>query len=93
MTMELNNLQEKADYIEIKSLMIKVWWKKTTGMDTVSFKKKQDWDVYKYHYIFFSQNLLNIPHITYKDNWLITTLWRNINGMDTWWWLYWFYMK
>ena len=40
MTMELNNLQEKADYTEIKSLMIKVWWKKTTGMDTVSFEKK-----------------------------------------------------
>ena len=37
---ELNNLQEKADYIEIKSFMNKVLKRKTTGMNTVSFEKK-----------------------------------------------------
>ena len=39
MTTELNNLQEKVENIEIKSLMNKVRWKKTTGMITVSFEK------------------------------------------------------
>ena len=38
-TTELNNLQEKVENIEIKSLMNKVRWKKTTGMITVSFEK------------------------------------------------------
>ena len=43
MTTELNNLPEKADYKEIKSLMNKVCWKKTTGMDNESFEKKYTW--------------------------------------------------
>ena len=45
MTTELNNLQEKADYIEIKRFMDKVRWKQTTRMGAVSFEKKKDWDV------------------------------------------------
>ena len=40
MRTELNNLRVNAEYIEIKSLMNKVSWKKTTGMDTVRFEEK-----------------------------------------------------
>ena len=36
----VNNLREKVDYKEIKSLVNKVRCKKTTGMDTVIFEKK-----------------------------------------------------
>ena len=37
--MDLNKLRERVDYIEKKSLMNKVRWENTTGMDTVSFEK------------------------------------------------------
>ena len=39
-TTELNKLREKADNIEIKSLMNKVRGEKTTRMDTINFEKK-----------------------------------------------------
>ena len=39
-TTDLNNLRENDNYIEIKSLMNKVRWEKTIGMNTVSFKEK-----------------------------------------------------
>ena len=40
-TTDLNNLRENDNYIEIKSLMNKVRWEKTIGMNTVSFKEKK----------------------------------------------------
>ena len=39
-TTELNKLREKADNIEIKSLMNKVRGEKTTRMNTINFEKK-----------------------------------------------------
>ena len=40
-TTDLNNLRENDNYIEIKSLMNKVRWEKTIGMNTVSFGEKK----------------------------------------------------
>ena len=62
MTTELNNLQEKVENIEIKSLMNKVRWKKTTGMITVSFEKNSYMtETYRSTFKQNLQNLLNMP--------------------------------
>ena len=56
MAAELNNLREKADYIEKKSLMNKVRYEKTTRMENkITGLRRLEKPLKKL------QNLLNIP--------------------------------